>query len=84
MTTEKYDLHEIEYSVQGWDAIMNTDMQKLDAVVPTREIVTLGETVAAFEALYQKASDSKWYKAQADGTKSRPAWARGLKPCSLR
>ena len=69
MTTQKYDLHEIEYSVQGWDDIMNTDMQKLDAVVPTREIVTLGETVATFEALYQKASDSKWYKAQADGTK---------------
>lgn len=69
MTTEKYDLHTIDYSVQGWDAILADDMEKLDDVVPSREIVTLGETVTAFQALYQKASDSKWYKAQSDGTK---------------
>ena len=69
MTTSRYDLHTIDYSVQGWDSILATDMEKLDDIIPTRSIVTLGETVAAYDALYLKAADSKWYKAQADGTK---------------
>ena len=69
MTTEKYDLHTIDYSVQGWDAIMATDMEKIDAVIPTRIIGMLGETVTAHQPLYLKAVDSKWYKAQADGAK---------------
>lgn len=69
MTTDKYDLHTIDYSVQGWDSILATDMEKLDAVIPSRILATLGETVAKGEALYLKAADNKWYKAQADGTK---------------
>ncbi|MCJ7747921.1 MAG: hypothetical protein MUP27_09260 [Desulfobacterales bacterium] len=71
MTTEKYDLHTIDYSIQGWDAIMATDMEKIDAMIPTRIIGTLGETVLAYQAVMQK-SDTKWYKAKADGT---------LQPC---
>ena len=69
MTTEKYDLHTIDYSVQGWDAIMAADMEKIDDMIPTRIIGTLGETVTAYQALYLKAADSKWYKAQANGAK---------------
>ena len=69
MTTSRYDLHTIDYSVQGWDSILATDMEKLDDIIPTRSIVTLGETIAAYDALYLKAVDSKWYKAQADGIK---------------
>lgn len=69
MATDKYDLHTIDYSVQGWDSILTTDMEKLDDVIPTKELVVLGETVTEGAALYQKAADSKWYKAQADGTK---------------
>jgi hypothetical protein len=69
MTTEKYDLHTIDYSVQGWDAIMAVDMEKIDDVIPTRIIGTLGETVTAHQPLYLKAADSKWYKAQANGAK---------------
>lgn len=72
MTTDKYDLHTIDYSVQGWDAILTADMEKLDDVIPSRMLVTLGETVAAYDALYLNA-DGKWYKAQADGTK-QPAF----------
>jgi ATP-dependent protease ClpP protease subunit len=65
--TDIYDLHEIDYSVQGWDTILATDMQILDAVIPARIIVTLGETVSAYDALMIK-SDGKAYKAKADGT----------------
>ena len=66
MTTEKYDLHTIDYSVQGWDLILAADMEMLDAIIPTRIIITLGETVAAYESLYLN-PDGKWYLAQADG-----------------
>lgn len=69
MTTEKYDLHTIDYSVQGWDSIMNADMEKIDALMPTRMLGTLGETVAAYEAVYQDQVDGKWDLAQADGAK---------------
>ncbi|MFA5753980.1 MAG: hypothetical protein WC905_01285 [Patescibacteria group bacterium] len=66
--TDIYSLHEIDYSAQGWDAILAADMAILDAVIPTRILGTLGETVAAYTPLYLKASDSKWYKAKADGS----------------
>ena len=69
MATDKYDLHTIDYSVQGWDAIMATDMEKIDAMIPTRILGTLGEAVSAYQALYLKISDQKWYKALADGIK---------------
>ncbi len=69
MTTAKYDLHTIEYSVQGWDAIMSSDMEKIDNFMPTRIIGILGENISAYQALYQKSTDRKWYKALADGIK---------------
>ena len=69
MDNDKYDLHTIDYSVQGWDAIMATDMEIINAMIPTRIIGTLGETVTAYQALYLKAVDSKWWLAQADGAK---------------
>lgn len=71
MTTDKFDLHEIDYSVQGWDVIMASDMEQIDAAIPSRIIVTLGETVAKYEALWMDESDSlsRWFLAQADGTK---------------
>lgn len=73
MTTEKYNLHTIDYSVQGWDAIMATDMEKIDDMIPTRIIGTLGETVVAYDALCLDATPPyKWYKAKADGV---------LQPC---
>lgn len=43
-------------------------MEKLDAVIPSRELVTLGETVTPYQAAHFAAADSKWYKAQANGT----------------
>lgn len=65
MATDKYDLHTIDYSVQGWDAILTTDMEKLDDVIQTRTLVTLGETVAAGKAVCIY-SDGKYYKVKAD------------------
>lgn len=68
MTTEKFDLHTIDYSVQGWDSVLAADMEILDAIIPSREIVLLGETVTAYQPLCFAPADSKWYKAKADGT----------------
>ena len=65
MTTDKYDLHTIDYSTQGWDSILTTDMEKLDDVIQTRILVTLGETIAAGKAVYVH-SDGKYYKVKAD------------------
>lgn len=64
MPTDKYDLHTIDYSVQGWDSILATDMEKLDDVIQSRLLGTLGETVAISKAVYIK-PDGKYYKAQA-------------------
>ena len=69
MTTAKYDLHEAEYSVQGWDAILTGDMDILDDVIHTRVAGNGGEVAAAYSAMYFKGSDGEYYKAQADGTK---------------
>lgn len=66
MGTDKYDLHTIDYSVAGWDSILATDMEKLDDVVATRIFGTIGETVAAYQAVYVK-SDGKFWLAKGDG-----------------
>ena len=68
MATDKYDLHTIDYSVQGWDSILATDMEKLDDVIQTRLLITLGETVAAGKAVCMH-SDGKYYKVKADHQK---------------
>ncbi|MCJ7663046.1 MAG: hypothetical protein MUO24_02260 [Desulfobacterales bacterium] len=68
MPTDKFDLHTVDYSVQGWDTILAADMEKLDDVIPSRTLALLGETVVAYQALYLKA-DGTWWKAQADGVK---------------
>lgn len=67
MTTTKYGLHEIEYSVAGWDTIMNSDMQKLDEVIHTNITVTLGETVAQYEAVGIFSGETKYKKAKSGG-----------------
>jgi hypothetical protein len=72
MTTEKFDLPTTGYSVQGWDAIITAAIEAIDAAIPSRELVTLGETVTAYQAACFSAEDSKWYKAKADGV---------LQPC---
>ena len=68
MATDKYDLHTIEYSVQGWDTIFSTDIEILEANIHTRLLLTLGETVAAYEAVYFPVDDGvKVMLARADG-----------------
>lgn len=67
MTTNKYSLHEIEYSVQGWDTIMNSDMGILDSVIHTNIAVTLGETVAQYEAVGIFSGETKFKLAMSGG-----------------
>ena len=76
MATDKFDLKTIEYSCQGWDTILSTDMEQLDDVIQSRILATLGETVAVSDALYLH-TDGKYYKAQADGTQ-QPAMGLAL------
>lgn len=76
MATSKYDLHQIDYSCQGWDTIFSTDIGILDDEINTRILATLGETVAISDALYLK-SDGKYYKAKSDGTQ-QPAMGLAL------
>ena len=77
MTTDKYGLHEIEYSVQGWDVIMNADMALLDDVIHTNILGTLGETVAQYEAVGIFIGETKYKLAKADG-KLQPALGLAL------
>lgn len=65
---KRYDYPTIDFAVQGWDAIWNTVVEMLQDTIVTREVITLGESVSAYQALYQ-GSDSKWYKAVANGVK---------------
>lgn len=67
MTTSKYGLHEIEYSVQGWDTIMNDDMTQLDSVIHTNIQVTLGETCGQYKAVGIFSGETKYKLAQSGG-----------------
>ena len=77
MTTDKYGLHEVEYSVQGWDTIMNTDMNKLDDVIHTNLIAILGETIAQYDAVGLFRGETKYKKALANRSK-QPALGLAL------
>lgn len=81
MATDKYDLHTIDYSVQGWDTIMATDMEKLDDIIHSRGKGTAGETIAQYDAVYLE-SDGKFDKALADGTQ-QPAWGLAIESAVL-
>ena len=69
MNNDKYDLHDTAYGVQGWDAILEADMQIINDMIPTRTLGTLGEEVLAYQALFVNPDDYYFYLAQADGTK---------------
>lgn len=67
MTTDKYDLYDLSVSTQGWDAIFDTNIEKLDDAIETIGIEEAGETLSAYEVVYIK-SDGKFWLAQANGT----------------
>ena len=65
--TDKYEFEEIAYGMQGWNGIMQTNFEKIDAHLHTRGQGTCGEDIDTYEAVYWK-SDGKIWLAQADGT----------------
>jgi len=77
MTTDKYGLHTIDYSVQGWDTIMSGDMETIDDVLHTNLLATLGETVSQYDAVGIFIGETKYKKAQ-DGTHDVPALGLAL------
>ena len=81
MATDKYDLHTIDYSVQGWDSILATDMERLDDVIHSHIEATAGEAIAQYDAVYLE-SDGKYDKALADGSQ-QPAMGLALESASL-
>ena len=66
MTTDKYALHEVEYSVQGWDAILNADMQIIEANLHTRLAGVMGETIAQYDVVCITKGQTKYFKALAN------------------
>ncbi len=68
MITAKYDLETIAYSVTGWNGIITTDIEKIEAHLHSRLLGTLGETVAEFKAVYMTSAGT-YFLAQADSTK---------------
>jgi len=66
--TEKYELEEILTNQQNWNAILQTNFEKVDDHLHTRGVGECGEDCDEFEAVYWK-SDGKLWLAQADGSK---------------
>lgn len=67
MATPKLNLANINTSNSGWDNELDTNMQKLDDAIATIDILELGETIAAYEAVYIKSDGLAWL-ANANGT----------------
>ncbi len=80
-TTPLYELESIDYAVTGWNGIVTANMQKMEAHLHSRFLVTLGETVTAGQAIYLNPDDGKAYKAlaMADGIK-QPALGLTVDP----
>jgi hypothetical protein len=64
--SDKYEFETMEYGVTGWDGILNTNFQKMEEHMNAIRVGTLGETVAAYKAVYL-ASTGKWMKAISTG-----------------
>lgn len=66
--TNKYGFETISYGTTGWNGLLSTFMQKVEAFLWSRMYEQLGEDCDAGDALYLE-SDGKFYQAQANGTK---------------
>jgi hypothetical protein len=66
--TDKYGFETISYSNTGWNGLLTTFIQKVEAYLWSRLYEQLGEPVSAGDALYLD-TDGKMYQAQANGTK---------------
>jgi hypothetical protein len=67
--TDKYEFETISLGTQGWNAMLTTFIEKVEAYLHTRMTGTLGEAVSAYDAVYQNPTDGKYYQAVADGVK---------------
>ena len=63
--TDKYDLEEVAVGTTGWNAILTSNMNKIDDNLHSRLLGELGEAISAYQAGYVHSS-GKWYKAKAD------------------
>jgi len=83
-TTPLYELEKIDYSTTGWNGIVSANMDKIEAYLGSRFLVTLGESVEKHEAVYLDPADGKAYKAKAiaDGSK-QPALGLAVDPGDL-
>lgn len=62
MASPIHGLIKFDFSVTGWNTILNTLIDQLDDLLDAYLLVTLGETVSQYDALYCH-TDGKWYKA---------------------
>jgi hypothetical protein len=64
-TSAKYEFEAIAYNTMGWNGILTTNVEKTEDYLHTRLLVTLGENVDQYDAVYI-ASDGLAYKAKGD------------------
>ena len=64
MTTPKYDLDLTDYGTTGWDLIFQGLAEDVDNFLHTRILATLGESISAYQPVYQD-TDGKYYLSQA-------------------
>lgn len=64
-TTDKYDLEEVPVGTTGWNAILTSNMQKIDDYVHARIMAQIGEAFSQYEAGYVE-KNGKVKKARAD------------------
>jgi len=64
MTTPKYDFDTTDYGTTGWDLILQGLAEDTDNFLHTRILATLGESISAYQPVYQD-TDGKYYLAQA-------------------
>ena len=66
--TNKYEFETISYSNTGWNGLLTTFIQKVEAYLYSRYRLQAGHTLQAFDTVYVE-SDGKVYQAKADGAK---------------
>ncbi len=80
MTTQKYDLGNIEHNTEGWDSVLNDNVAKLDADIHDRILADSGAAISRYSAVYLK-TDGQYYAAMADGVQ-QPCAGLAVEGCS--
>jgi hypothetical protein len=62
--TPKYEFDKTDWGTQGWNNILKGNVEEFDDNLHSRILITLGESVAAYQPVYLS-TDGKYYAAKA-------------------